>query len=121
MIVYKAVYVRFDELWSVIHEDKLGVGVRYIPGVESVAPHRLAKQGYHLCVFDTLENAELFGEYCCVWEAEAREEVPLPPYGHPWEDGTVDVIDNACWPTGTKMYKGVTLTRQVMNGYHSTG
>jgi len=64
-------------------------------------------------VFDTLENAKglVLDD---IWEAEVREEVPLPLYGHPWKDGTVDVIDNGCWPTGTKMYKGVTLTRQVM-------
>lgn len=89
--------------------------VLYFRGERAQAPGWLAEKGYHLTAFESLEDARLWsGSYANLWECEGEEQVPVPPKldwgalfdGHAW-------FHTATWPTGTVMFKYITLLRRV--------
>jgi hypothetical protein len=83
------------------------------------APGWLAERGYHLTVFDTLDNALYFRddlESRQVWVCECRGRQPLPDFRlssciakHKYS--LQDFVDG--WPKGTEMYKEVVLVYRL--------
>lgn len=110
--------------------------VTYIPGEWAEAPEWLSGQGYHLTVFPSMAalldymradnevtlQHKLYDEE--VWECEAEEEMVVPPildifvvrgWYETVREGSslLTYQDDTEWPTATKMFKRVKLTRKL--------
>lgn len=89
--------------------------VTYKIGEFVEAPDWLAKQGYHLCVFDTEKNAKDMNMSFPIFLAVAEDRVSLPPLlmSDFLEMGEMEPFSDIKWPTGTLMFKRVKLIRRV--------
>lgn len=86
--------------------------VEYEIGRWVKAPDWLAKKGYHLCVFDSLDTAKGYGHQ--VWECEVEFEVKLPKLGilQYLALGELYTLDGQ-WINGTRMFKRVKILKKV--------
>ena len=91
--------------------------VTYKIGEWVTAPEWLADYGYHLMVFDDLEDArQLEDSLHNIFVCEVEDEVPLPEV-----DFMVDGLSygemyphpSPGWPHGSRMFKRVKLVREV--------
>lgn len=121
-IVYKVVHMGQEPYESKTYSSRIVDGyaeVEYKEGKFVHAPRWLARRGYHLLVFDSIERAVEFVGYqsASIWESEATGEVELPPFldGHVLGYYKKFVEDYGTWPKGTKMYKRVKLLRRVFD------
>ena len=89
--------------------------VVYKIGEWTVAPQWLADKGYHLLVFDSLENAMAsFADNIFECEVEGRiiflpERLNLLNLSH----GDTSRTTEDTWPKGTRMYKRVKILKRV--------
>ncbi len=93
--------------------------VEYKIGEFVEAPDWLAKEGYHLLVFDNLKDALTFYEEDVslqLFECECKDEVELKEYL------STSFLEIGClrsltiifgWPEGTRMFKRVKLIKRV--------
>lgn len=114
MKMYKLLYKFRGELHS------WGAGgtarVIYEPGKWIEAPAHLAKMGYHIVVFDDLEDTDTFPydwRPGPIWEVDAEDEVPLPPRASLVRLNDGVIVQSGEWPPGTRMFKRVRLIKEV--------
>jgi len=96
-------------------------GVQYSTEKWAKAPEWLAKKGYHLFAFDSLENAkkyipEVSGMRQKIWECEIKKRFKkLPPYLDLVEAarGRMIPAEDITFPEGTVMVREVKLIRKV--------
>lgn len=122
MTKFKVLLERNNVLTSSFVNTKM-CQVDYILGEWATAPVKLAELGYHLMVFESLEDAWAFLasiiQLYQIWEVEVKDQVPLPERRciFPPKDleslYTSDADDK--WGKGAKMYKSVKLIRRVDN------
>jgi len=95
-------------------------GVIYAKGKPTRAKRQYAKAGYHICVFDTKGDIRKWaGNYTAFHDTlflvACKDKVTLPQMlDWRWvsEDG-LDAQHMGQWPSGTSMYKQVTLLKEV--------
>lgn len=118
-IVYKVIWHRFGRpKTSYLASGK--ARVYYKVGEWAEAPEWLQEKGYHLLVFETLEQARQFLPFpqtieLEIWEAEAEDRYALPPMLNTSKlyDGEFLEARINWWPWGTLMYKRIKLIRRV--------
>lgn len=98
-------------------------GVRYIPGQDTEAPKHMAEKGYHILVFDSLEN--IVREYgittvphLCIWKCECTNQVELPErldiyYLSRLGLDAALLHPSSDWPYGTMMFEKVRLIERI--------
>ena len=89
------------------------------------APKWLAEKGYHLLVFETLDDTVNFvrpysngvlPECGCIWMCECEDEIdPIPDMGYWFDVGLGNLTMGPCgeWPPGTRMFKRVKLLHRI--------
>lgn len=104
--------------WGLMSYSARGMAACVYPiGAWVEAPDWLAKLGYGLCVFDTMEHARRFDRFPSdgIWECEVEDahEPTVRPIRHDaLEDGYTDESGED-WPLGTLHAKRVKIIRRV--------
>jgi hypothetical protein len=93
--------------------------VKYKVGEWVQAPKWLFDAGYHLCVFDKLEDAKEFKDgfvYCSIYKCEVEGEIKNLPEKLSTVSllcGELNPAITPIWAPGTEMYKMVKLKDKV--------